>query len=111
MNRKRYFFMHLFLIGTIPALGLIGAKTGILPAFLNSLSPEDAENFMALWMIIWIIKMMVGIPYIIAMRMNNAFGLGFGMSFIYFLSMFFVPIPGWRLIPWIAGFFIPPDEV
>ena len=111
MNRKWYFFLHFPIICGIPALGYIAAETGILLDFLDRLSPEDVETFMEMWLIIWILKMIVGIPFIIAMRMGNAFGLGFGMSFLYFLSMYFVPIPGWRVIPWIAGFFIPPDEV
>jgi hypothetical protein len=111
MNRKWYFFLHFPIIGAIPALGFIGAETGILPAFLDTLSAEDADTFLTLGFGGWLLGMFVGIPYIIAMRMGNAFGLGYGMSFLYFLSMYFVPIPGWRVIPWIAGFFIPPDEV
>lgn len=107
MNRKWYFFLHFPIIGAIPALGFIAAKFSIL----NHLPPETSEMIFGVGVLIWMLGMIVGIPYIIAMRMNNAFGLGFGMSFIYFLSMFFVPIPGWRLIPWIAGFFIPPDEI
>ena len=105
MNRKWYFFLH------FPVLLFPPVIAAFLVWLLYDPSNPMPEEAGWLFMVIWLSLTIGGLFFITAMRLGNAFGLGFGLSFLYFLSMFFVPVPGWRVIPWIAGFFIPPDEV
>jgi len=102
VNVPRYYFYHLALIGFWSIFAYFAFYSDPSPWYGN----DHSEDLIFFFIFAGFISLPV-LFYMTALRMKSAFGLSPEMQWGLFISFFFVPVPGYRIVPWLLGFFIP----
>ena len=107
MNRTLYWISHIIL-AIIVVAGLVVAN------LVNEITEEDPtlkDEYTSFWIWFFGISGLLALIWwfgVVRGRMQNM-GFDSWICWLWSVLALFVPIPGVRLIPWVAGFFVPPD--